>query len=179
MNKKTLKTSGVPAGKHIAANYAYALCAGSVIRGGALHRHTGEGLYIRGLDGHRTADGDLAAEINPALCKEATDGGEPHKGHRPDGSAPADGAYVADLNSDVAGGMPATESVENGIFKLVERSAGVIVGIQPDVNAATRKFGQGIDTGLESLHLASEGEFGIGGQGRRVESGNEDGLGCE
>ena len=144
--------------------------------GERLHRNARKRLDISRIHGNGTGDGHLAVQLDLAGEEKFADGGGHQRGDGPDGLALADGGDVADLDTDVAGGVFARNLIEGDAFQFVERGAGGLVAIDADVDTAFGQFTESDETGLDGGHLASEDEVGIGSKRGGVESRHENGL---
>ena len=130
------------------------------------HRGAGKGLDVGWMRGFRAGDSHFARQVQLAGGNEPADGGNEHRGHRPDRLSLLNRGDVADLHTDIAGGVFPADDVQDGILRLVERGLGIDRLRHRDMDPAVRQAAEGIDTGLEVGETIPEGEIRVRGERR-------------
>ena len=89
----------------VSADETDVVCGIVVELGDVGNRHARNRVHVARIDGLRTGDGHLAAEIQFTCVQKLTDCCEHHQGDGPDCFALSDRVNVVNLDSDISGRM--------------------------------------------------------------------------
>ena len=120
--------------------------------------HAADALDVSGVAYAGASDGHCLAHVYLAGVEETAHDGQHLEIDGPDQVTLVDGADVVDLHAYVSGGVRSVEDVELDSGQLVERSAGMCPGAEPEMDFRCN-FGQNVDGGLNISHFVFQNKI--------------------